>query len=174
MTTPRRRGRPTLPALATAAALLLLCTAPTPGTPLTLPFLPKRTTPASALIDWVRAGGGNVSVTVGPIPGRGGLRGMMAGRAVAPGEALVVLPSALSVPMGTAEYTTPVRGERERWGGAGEVSPSFTFDLLLEHPPAALSPRIEEREHGAPPTPRAARPCVAPRPMCGAHDDTGN
>jgi hypothetical protein len=95
--------------LAAALALLLFCLRPT--SPLSLPFLKHqaRSHVEGALIAWVRANGGNVSVVVGPIPGRGGLRGMMAAHAVPKGQPLVVLPSNLSVPMGTADYTTPVR-----------------------------------------------------------------
>ena len=102
-----------LPVALLALCLLLLCTATAPAAALSLPsFLSKRPSTEDALIAWVRASGGNVSVTVGPIPGRGGLRGMMAAIPVGAGEPLVVLPSALSAPMGTAEYTTPVRRKK--------------------------------------------------------------
>jgi hypothetical protein len=97
--------------LAAAALLLFLLAAPA-ATALSLPSFLRRPSssgrPEDALIAWVRGHGGNVTVRVGPVPGRGGLRGMMATAPVKAGGALVVLPSKLSVPMGTAEYTTPV------------------------------------------------------------------
>ena len=108
-----------LPA-ALALLLLLLCLAPPPSACLSLPFLKHRQAaqPEDALIAWVRSHGANLSVRVGPIPGRGGLRGMMAAVAVPKGALLVALPSNLSVPMGTIEYTTPVRERRK--GKEGE------------------------------------------------------
>ena len=141
------RALPALSILA-AALLLLLCFTP-PATALSLPFLSKRSTPASTLIDWVREVG-NVSVTVGPIPGRGGLRGMMADRAVAAGEVLVSLPSSLSVPMGTAEYTTPVRW---REGRRAEVSALFRVALTSSRRRERTLSALSLFSHGRPPGP---------------------
>jgi len=113
---------------AALALLLLLCLAP-PATGLSLPFLKQKPPPEDDLIAWVRSQGGNVSVRVGLVPGRGGLRGMMAAHAVPRGQPLVVLPSNLSVPMGTAEYTTPVR--KKVWLMAEEIEIEIALLSLL-------------------------------------------
>ena len=108
-----RRARTRVAALGAMALALLAAPAPAAAF---LPFF-KRAPKEEALIDFLKASGAEVNVRVGDVGG--GLRGMIAGADTGPGGVLVSLPSSLSVPMGPADFTSPVGGAVVGGGGVG-------------------------------------------------------